>query len=509
MANYDDQAEAYRFAANMSGQDLRAPQVHADAGARQLFARQEAERYERAALLRAHKALLADGLVKALGVSPDRAVSDPDYARSAARQLNTVEVSPGARADYLQTVPNWWNARQYAASVAARSGNESDFAKNRFLMSPQRAAWMRTVGRRADLLANLHSRESDDTDTAGSLMPATTAMHYWDRSSDAERSQRTRDDFNSPNYQRFSGRLPGSAAFLGTSISPVARGIQVSAILPNTLAFASESPSGFERSAREIPAIAADPVLSGLLALTRTPAALDQAGRVYHLQDRVSVVPELPVLDLPEPSNPMAAASRAQYRDRLAHLQNMHQNLAPPPDQHIANETYKAAQAAAGVREPVSAPAVAGDVLSFFRGAVDPTLLASLAAGPIAPIAAGVAQMGRAGVRATPGQIASAYAQLLPKQLQEEAVGEAVFTVPQQFAVSPQNRTFAQWLTAPAEEPPMPSRQDRDQAAREFDALHSSEPQSIRGELRNAFWSQVMQRLGEQVLDGYAVPPGG
>ncbi len=206
----------------------------------------------------------------------------------------------------LEDQPSWMNAREYAqgAMQLVDAGDATDESA-RFVMAPERYTYMQHgPGRTVDLLRGLREDPGE-------------AMQYYDKS---EGARLTRQDFNDPNYQRFSGFGPAFMQFM-TPTSPIGRYLQISE---------NYFPLG--------PAAAASDMRgNGLLGTARD--AYGQSGAMDEFQRRFQLG-ENPIMDLPDrlvnDGQVETDDERTQrYLQREAEVSQLQGDLAPPLGQDM------------------------------------------------------------------------------------------------------------------------------------------------------------------------------
>lgn len=320
--------------------------------------------------------------IESSGSARDAAIRASAVARAEAARLGyegDAVSDPGAAADWIENnpqygpeeiAPGWANAGQYAAAAKAfdPKGQRSP-TEVQHLMSPEKYEYMQNVGRTVDLLRSL----ADKGNVADGQTSAERAMYWWDRSNNA---RSTRDDYGNfgvlgslfmgdrgANYQRYGGGSKGVGAMFTNPLSPINAHIQNMEVLPNALAFATETSS-------------AHPMDVGLGVPLPAPEAMARAGALHGLRQRVATG-ENPILDIePRRDGESPEEYAARYATRLEELRQLEADARQPSDQYVANAMYGT---------PV--PRFTADIIGTARSMVDPTFWGSVLTG--APIAAG------------------------------------------------------------------------------------------------------------------------
>jgi hypothetical protein len=344
-----------------------------------------------------------------------------------------------------QSVPGWYNADQFAdvggqlaraASSKAAAGLrqqhgqdynapeeahvfDEEFRKNRHLLSPQQFAYMQDIGRTVDLLRGLRAIKGSSNPYHYSAPEV--ALSYWDKSDATKNpgSIRAREDFNDPNYQRFSGVGGGMQSFFTNTDSPVVQYFKIGQMLPDAMRFAWERPDGEPGSALQ----------------------KAQNARTFSLGNMLNG--ENPVLREPVPKN---SGDPDAWTAALSRAGQASVDVSPPPYQNIVNSASRAMLGA-------DAPAVVGDLASIVGDSLDPTMLASFGVGLPARVAAYKAAASAAGRPAA--SLLSRLARSAGAAASDELKPEIILGTALNSAGSEPTRTYAEYMSAPAPDVPL------------------------------------------------------
>lgn len=391
-------------------------------------------------------------------------------------------------------IPGWSNKDELAAAALGRAKaastafgvKEDEYSKDKsHLMTPDQAQYMQEVGRFTDLLRDMRKPRSKMNSTEPPLSqlpsfifkdllgafdgkggpgegpqyvgPNQAALHYWDKSNHKARS---REDYDDPNFSRWAGAGRAGQRFMEDSASPIASYLQVQRLIPAYIQYSTETPGGM---------------------LTSEP--LQRSANLMHAADRWHLTGEGgEVLDIPSLPAGASQAERElhalQYLDRRDAAAATMRNLQPPPMQNFLNALHAKQHAFMPFYDGPAKqlPAVAGDTVQTATDMAD----ASLGAGLIAGIPARMSVLSGLGRKYTlgPAIAGEAWQQAYP----EFALGGAL-----NYLASPANRTWGEYLTEPQPSYDLNSAA-RDEAHRNFENLHKTDPQSIRDATERAFW---------------------
>lgn len=390
-------------------------------------------------------------------------------------------------------IPGWSNRDELASAALSRARSAGDafgaqqdeLRKNKsHLMTPDQAQYMQEVGRFADLLRDMRKPRSEMNSTEPPISelpgfivkdlvgafdgsggpgegpqyvgPNQAALHYWDKSN---RRVRSREDYDDPNYSRWAGAGRAGQRLMEDSASPVASYLQVQRLVPAYIQYSTEKPQGGP--------------------LANEP--MQRSANLMHAADRWRLTGEggevLDIPSLPSGASPAEQELHAlQYADRRDAAAKTMRSLQPPPMQNFLNALHAKQHEFMPFYDGSAKqfPAVVGDAAQTAADIGD----ASLGAGMIAGIPARMGVLAGLGRKYTlgPAFAAEAFQQAYP----EFALSGAL-----NYATSAPTRTWAQYLTEPQPSYELDTAA-RDEAHRDFENLHRTDPQSLRDAMTRA-----------------------
>lgn len=282
-------------------------------------------------------------------------------------RLGTYERYPARPGDPQIARPSWSNSVEFAkagaqyAENSARSGSgiEDAYLESQFLMHPERYKYMQKTGRVVDLLRNLHRDPS-------------LAMHYWDRSNLA---RTTRLDPDEAHYQRFSGAENLMGLFTNPT-STIGSYLRSANLMPQIASYAAETGGAPVSLGDDLGYAYGESFWPGSK-LPEKPVNLSDAAYLSAALADLNANTQLgenPVLDMPSlperPTIDQVARHNREYTARMAELAEQVEGLKPPSGRYIGSKLYGQ-----------NVPQATADLLDFYLGVLDPSLVAGLGAG--------------------------------------------------------------------------------------------------------------------------------